>query len=85
MFESLKLDKLIQLQEKIDARVIRERALIFFTALAFVFMLWNFVVQSSIDKQTQAARTQLDLLATQRTAMQTQIAAATQSLLNESR
>ncbi len=83
MFESLKLDALIQLQEKIDARVIRERALIFFTALAFVFMLWNFLVQSSIDKQTQAARTQLDLLATQRTAMQTQIAAATQSLLND--
>ena len=83
MFESLKLDALIQLQEKIDARIIRERALIFLTALAFVFMLWNFVVQSSIDKKTQEARTQLDLLATQRTAMQTQIATATQSLLND--
>ncbi len=83
MFESLKLDALIQLQEKIDARVIRERALIFFTVLAFVFMLWNFVVQSSIDKHTQEARSQLDLLTTQRTAMQTQIAAATQSLLND--
>jgi MSHA biogenesis protein MshJ len=83
MFESLKLDALIKLQEKIDARIIRERALIFLTALAFVFMLWNFVVQSSIDKHTQETRTQLDLLATQRTAMQTQIAAATQSLLND--
>lgn len=83
MFESLKLDALIQLQEKIDASVMRERALIFFTALAFVFMLWNFVVQSSIDKHTQDTRTQLDLLTTQRTAMQTQIAAATQSLLND--
>lgn len=83
MFKSLKLDSLIQLQERIDARIIRERALIFLTALAFVFMLWNFVVQSSIDKKTQATRAQLDLLATQRTAMQTQIAAATQSLLND--
>jgi len=83
MFKSLKLDSLIQLQEKIDARIIRERALIFLTALAFVFMLWNFVVQSSIDKNTQATRAQLELLATQRTAMQTQIAAATQSLLND--
>jgi len=83
MFESLKLDALIQLQEKIDARVIRERGLIFLTALAFVFMLWNFVVQSSIDKKTQETRAQLDQLATQRTTMQTQIAAATQSLLND--
>lgn len=83
MFESLKLDGLIRLQEKIDARVIRERGLIFLTALAFVFMLWNFVVQSSIDKKTQETRAQLDQLATQRTTMQTQIAAATQSLLND--
>lgn len=83
MFESLKLDALIQLQEKIDARVMRERALIFFTVLAFVFMLWNFVVQSSIDKKTQETRAQLDQLATQRTTLQTQIAAATQNLLND--
>lgn len=83
MFDSLKLDALIQLQEKIDARVMRERTLIFLTVLAFVFMLWNFVVQSSIDKHTQETRAQLDLLATQRTTMQTQIAAATQSLLND--
>jgi len=83
MFESLKLDALIQLQEKIDARIMRERALIFLTALAFVFMLWNFVVQSSIDKKAQETRAQLDLLATQHTTLQTQIAAATQSLLND--
>ena len=83
MFDSLKLDGLIQLQEKIDARVMRERALIFLTALAFVFMLWNFTVQSSIDKGTQEARAQLDLLNTQRTTLQTQIAATTQSLLND--
>lgn len=83
MFESIKLDALVQLQEKIDARVMRERALIFLTALAFVFMLWNFAVQSSIDKKTQETRAQLDQLATQRTTMQTQIAAATQSLLND--
>jgi MSHA biogenesis protein MshJ len=83
MFESLKLDALIQLQEKIDARIMRERALIFFTALAFVFMLWNFIVQSSIDKKAQEAQAQLDLLVTQRATLQTQIAAATQSLLND--
>lgn len=83
MFESLKLDYLISLQEKIDARIMRERALILLTVFAFVFMLWNFVVQSSIDKKTLETRASLVALATQRTALQTQIAATTQSLLND--
>lgn len=76
MLESLK-----KLQEKIDARIIRERALILLTALAVIFMLWNFVIQSPFDKKIQETRTQLDSLTTQRTTMQTQVAAITQSLL----
>jgi MSHA biogenesis protein MshJ len=83
MFESLKLDFLISLQEKIDARIMRERALILLTILAFVFMLWNFVVQSPIDKKMQETRESLTALATQRAALQTQITAITQSLLND--
>jgi MSHA biogenesis protein MshJ len=72
-----------QLQEKIDARVMRERALILLTALAAVFMLWNFLIQSSIDKNTQETQAKLDALLTQRATMQTQIAATTQNLLND--
>lgn len=83
MFESLKLDFLISLQEKIDARIMRERALILLTIFAFIFMLWNFVVQSSIDKKTQETRESLAALATQRITLQTQITATTQSLLND--
>lgn len=83
MFESLKLDFLISLQEKIDSRIMRERALIMLTAFAFMFMLWNFLVQSSIDKKTEEARANLAALATQRITLQTQIAASTQSLLND--
>lgn len=83
MFESLKSEFLISLQEKIDARVMRERALILLTGCAFIFMLWNFIVQSSIDKKTQETRASLATLATQRTALQTQISATTQSLLND--
>lgn len=83
MFESLKLDYLISLQEKIDARIMRERALILATVFAIIFMLWTFAVQSSIDKKTQETRDSLAALATQRTTVQTQIAAATQSLLND--
>lgn len=76
MVESLK-----KLQEKIDERIIRERALILLTVLAVIFMLWNFVIQSSFDNKIQETRTKLDALTTQRTTMQTQIAAITQSLL----
>jgi MSHA biogenesis protein MshJ len=83
MFESLKLDFLISVQEKIDARIMRERALILLTVLAFIFMFWSFVVQSSIDKKTQETRASMAALATQRTTLQTQIAATAQSLLND--
>ena len=77
MLESLK-----KIQERIDSRIIRERALIFLTVMAAIFMLWNFA-QSTIDTKIEATQTQLDTLVTQRTTMQTQIAAATQSLLND--
>jgi MSHA biogenesis protein MshJ len=83
MFESLKLDFLVSVQEKIDARIMRERVLIFLSILAFLFMVWNFAVQSSIDKKTQETNANLESLAAQRAALQTQISAATQSLLND--
>lgn len=83
MLESLKLDFLISIQEKIDARIMRERVLIFLSILAFIFMIWNFAIQSSIDKKIQETQANLESLATQRVALQTQITAATQSLLND--
>ncbi|MFO1388080.1 MSHA biogenesis protein MshJ [Cellvibrio sp.] len=83
MFESLKLDFLLSLQEKIDARIMRERVLILLTLLALIFMLWNFAVQSSIDKKSHEAAESLANLVSQRAALQSQIAAATQSLLND--
>ena len=76
------LEYLKKIQERIDSRIIRERALIFLTVMAAIFMLWNFA-QSTIDTKIEATQTQLDTLITQRTTMQTQIAAATQSLLND--
>ena len=76
MLESLK-----KIQERIDARIMRERLLIFFSMLAFIFMVWNFV-QSSFDKEKEATRTQLDSLVTQRAAIEAQMAATSQSLLN---
>lgn len=39
------------LMEKIDGRVLRERALIFITALAIIFSLWSFLVQTRFDTE----------------------------------
>lgn len=42
------------IMEKIDSRVMRERALIFITALAVVFLVWNLLLQSRFDKAREA-------------------------------
>ncbi len=84
-FKQLLLEKLRlkELQEKIDARIMRERVLIFLSASAVVFMLWNFIIQAPFDKKVQETQSQLAGLATQRTATEMQIATATQALLND--
>ncbi len=83
-FQALtQLKQLKQLQEKIDARILRERALIFLSAVAVLFMLWNFIIQAPIDNKLQAAQLQLTDVNAQRTAAQTQITAATQALLSD--
>ena len=40
--------------EKIDSRILRERVLIFLTLLALIFLVWNFLVQASVDKERKA-------------------------------
>lgn len=77
------IESLKKWQEKIDQRVIRERALIFLSFLAAIFMLWNFLIQAHFDQTTNELHEQLSTLANERTALQTQVAAATQMLLND--
>lgn len=71
------------IQEKIDARIMRERILILFSVFAIIFMLWNFVIQAPFDKKIKETQLQLDAVAVQRTTMQTQISSITASLLND--
>lgn len=40
-----------QVMEKIDARVMRERVLIFITLLALVFLLWSLLIQNRFDAE----------------------------------
>jgi MSHA biogenesis protein MshJ len=72
-----------QLQEKIDARIMRERVLIFLSAIALVYLAWSFIIQTPIDKKTQATQEQIDTQVKQNEATTTQIAALTQALLND--
>lgn len=70
-------------QELIDARVMRERALIFMCMLAAVFMLWSFLIQSPFDNKRHELESKIAAGETEQRNLQTQIAAVTQSLLND--
>lgn len=72
-----------ELRQKIDARNIRERSLLFLCVLAVVFLLWNLLVQSSLDKSEQALNTQLKDLKTQRQSLETQVTAISQALATD--
>ena len=78
MFESIK-----PYMEKIDERILRERVLIFFSAIAVIYLLWSVAIQSSISKKIALANTSIIALANQKTTTQTEIAAATQMLLSD--
>lgn len=71
-----------QIQEAIDGRVIRERALFFLTLLAVVFMAWNFLVQSPLDSNRKKIKADMDAIATERKSVETQITTLTMATAN---
>lgn len=74
--------QLEKLQEAIDGRVMRERALLFLTLLAFVFMVWNFLLQAPLDKARKNAQTDLSSIATERKNIESQITSMTMAAAN---
>lgn len=74
--------QLAKLQESIDARVIRERVLLFLTLLAFVFMVWNYLVQAPLDKERAKANTALNAIGMERKSIETQITSMTMAAAN---
>jgi MSHA biogenesis protein MshJ len=59
--------------EKIDSRILRERALIFITLLAVVFLLWNFLVQANFDRDRKALQEEADKISSEQRSLETQI------------
>ncbi|HWV16064.1 MAG TPA: MSHA biogenesis protein MshJ [Cellvibrio sp.] len=72
-----------RIQEKIDARAMRERAMIFLSAVAVLVILWSTFIQSPLDKKKQEMTAQFDALIAQRTTMQTKISTLSEVMLND--
>lgn len=72
-----------QLMEKIDSRILRERALIFLTALAVIFVLWNFLIQAKFDRERAALNSQQTQIATEQKSQESQIAILTQTMASD--
>jgi MSHA biogenesis protein MshJ len=77
------LDKLRLIQEKIDARILRERALICVSLLALLFMVWDFLVLAPMHKKLVEKETAVKAMQSQQTALQTQLATIQMALLND--
>lgn len=70
----------IPLRDNIDARHLRERALIFICLLAVVFVLWSLFIQSHVDKRSRELRSDAAAINSQREKLSTEIAEATRLL-----
>lgn len=77
------LPALAGLEQKIDGCVLRERAILFLSALTVVFLLWSLLLQSPIDKQQKALKSQLNTLQTQRTTLDNQVTAIRLAAAND--
>lgn len=71
------------LQEKIDARNMRERGLLFLCVLALIYLFWNLALQSGIDKEEQAVSAQLKDLKTQRQNLEVQVTGIAHALATD--
>ncbi|HSC66340.1 MAG TPA: MSHA biogenesis protein MshJ [Cellvibrio sp.] len=69
--------------EKIDSRVLRERALIFITLLALIFLIWNFLVQARFDREKVALEDEAKRLSSEQQALISKISTLTMALASD--
>ncbi len=72
-----------QLMEKIDARVIRERGLIFVTLLAVVFLLWSFLLQNRFDAERKQLVSQEQQIASEQKTLEGRITELTLAMASD--
>lgn len=61
------------LAEKIDARILRERVLIFLTLLTVIFLLWIFLVQARVDRERANLQAEADKIVTEKKSLEIQL------------
>src|SRR5690606_9229486 len=72
-----------QLMEQIDSRVLRERALIFISLLAVIFILWDLLLQSTINQTGKKLQTEQAQLLSDQQALDTKIATLTLAMASD--
>lgn len=72
-----------ELMEKIDARIIRERILIFLSLLAVVFLLWDFTVQSRVDGTRETLEIESKKISDEQKVLELRIAELTAALASD--
>lgn len=72
-----------QIMEKVDARILRERILIFLTLLAVIFFLWSFLVQNHLDNVRKALDLDTQKVNSEQTALENRIAELTQAMTSD--
>jgi MSHA biogenesis protein MshJ len=72
-----------KLMEQIDARVLRERVLIFLTVLAVVFLIWQLLVQSAIDKTTRSLEAERAKITKEQQELETKITTLTMTMASD--
>ena len=72
-----------QLMEQIDSRVLRERALIFISLLAVIFILWDLLLQSTIDQTGKKLQAEQAQLLSDQQALDTKIATLTLAMASD--
>lgn len=75
-------EQLVRLQEAIDGRVLRERVLLLLTVLAVLLMVWSLFVQAPVDKQRSKLKGDVELIASERKKLETDIANLTMAAAN---
>jgi MSHA biogenesis protein MshJ len=69
--------------EKIDGRILRERVLIFLTLLAIIFLLWNFLVQSTVDRERDALQAEATTIASEQKTLETQMSTLAMAMASD--
>jgi len=72
-----------RVMEQIDNRILRERALIFVTALAIIYMIWSFLFQARFDNESARLQAEKNALNQEQTELTSKISTLTVAMASD--